>query len=505
MSDEQNTPYDDYQSRLLRSDDAGREASVAKRHARGGRTARENLADLTENSQLMEYGRFAVAAQRNRRDLKALQEETSGDGVITAIGHVNADLVGDAKSTTALIINDYTVLAGTQGYFHHKKLDRMLGVVRERSLPVIMYTEGGGGRPGDTDVQVTIGGLNIPTFQRWAALAGKVPRIAVSHGYCFAGNAALFGCADLRIATRKSYIGMAGPAMIEGGGLGTYAPTEIGPATAHARNGVVDVLVDDEAEATAIARKAVGFCQGSLDDWDAADQSVLRSLLPANRRMAYDVHKILDAVLDKESFLELRPQYGRALVTGLGRVGGQPFALLASDCRHLGGAIDIEAAQKAIDLFTLAQRWGLPVVSFVDTPGFMVGPASEERGAPRVLSDLFVAGAALETPIVAIFLRRGYGLGAMAMTGGSFEVPSYAASWPEGEFGAMGLEGAVKLGYRQELDAAPEGPERDALYNQLLQGLYEQGRATETASYLEIDAVIDPADTRQVILEALGP
>lgn len=504
MSNKQTTPFEDFQRRQGLSDDSGRPEAVAKRHGRGGRTARENLADLVEGHQLIEYGRYAIAAQRTRKDIDALQTETAGDGVITAIGHVNQPLFGEVRSSTALIINDFSVLAGTQGYFHHKKLDRILSIISDRRLPVIMYTEGGGGRPGDTDVLVTIGGLNLPTFHRWAALTGRVPRIAVNHGYCFAGNAALFGCADIRIATENSYIGMAGPAMIEGGGLGTYAPTEIGPVSVHSKNGVVDLVVADEAEATETARRALGFWQGAVDNWTASDQNVLRTALPSNRRMAYDVRNILRTVFDSGSFLELRPAYGRAVLTGMARIAGKPFAVLASDCRHLGGAIDIDAARKATDLFTLAQRWQLPVLSFVDTPGFMVGPDSEAAGAPKALSELFVAGAALETPIIGIFLRRGYGLGAMAMTGGSFEVPVYAASWPEGEFGAMGLEGAVTLGYRQELDSTPEGPERDALYQKLLADMYERGRASETASYLEIDAVIDPADTRSIILEALA-
>ncbi len=497
------TPYDYFLKRRAMTDDDARPDALAKRRTRGGRSARENLLDLLEGGDFIEYGQFAVAAQRSRRDASNLRTQTAGDGVLTAIGKVNASNRPTRNADAALIINDYTVLAGTQGYFHHQKVDRMIGLAREQRLPVIMYTEGGGGRPGDTDVLVSMGGLNLPTFHSWAALTGVVPRIGVNHGFCFAGNAALFGAADLRIATRDSFIGMAGPAMIEGGGLGSYSATEIGPVKEHLRNGVVDILVKDEAEATALARKALGYCQGNLSHFTYSDQSALRIALPANRRMAYDVRKILNRVFDTDSLLEIRAEYGRALIGGLARIGGQPVAVLASDCRHLGGAIDAEAASKAADLFKLARNWQLPVISFVDTPGFMVGPASETAGAPKHMSEMFVAGAQLGQPLVAVFLRRGYGLGAMAMTGGSFAVPVYAASWPEGEFGPMGLEGAVHLGFKQELAQVPEGPERDALYQKLLAEMYERGRATEAASYLEIDAVIDPADTRSVILQAL--
>ena len=503
MSDEKIDPYAGLQDRLAKTADEARPEAVAKRRARKGRTARENLADLIDGTAVSEYGQLAVAAQRTRRDGDALFAETAADAVITAIGPVNADLFAIADSQTALIINDYTVLAGTQGYFHHRKIDRLLGLAAEGGLPIVMYTEGGGGRPGDTDVLVSMAGLNVPTFHRWAALAGKVPRIAVNHGYCFAGNAALFGAADLRIATEASCIGMAGPAMIEGGGLGSWKPQDIGPVSVHRKNGVVDIVVADEAEATAMAKRVLACVQGPLSDWQSYDQTELPALMPTNRRYAFDTRKILHHLFDIGSLIETRPDMGRAIVTGFARIEGRAVAVLASDCRHLGGAIDGESAIKATALYQLAERWRLPVVSFIDTPGFMVGPESEAEGAPRLMSDLFIAGAALTQPIVAVFLRRAYGLGAMAMTGGSFEVPRYAVSWPQGEFGAMGLEGAVQLGFRQELAEAPDDTARQGLFESLLADMYRKGRATEAASYLEIDAVIQPEETRAAITSAL--
>ena len=503
MTEEQNDSYARLADRLAKTTDEARAEAVAKRRARGGRTARENLADLTDGAAVSEYGQLAVAAQRTRREGDSLYVDTAADAVITAVGPVNGDIFHAERSQTALIINDYTVLAGTQGYFHHRKIDRILEVAERDNLPIVMYTEGGGGRPGDTDVLVSMAGLNVPTFHRWAALAGRVPRIAVNHGYCFAGNAALFGAADVRIASEASCIGMAGPAMIEGGGLGTWQPQDIGPVSVHRENGVVDIVVADEAEATEVAKRVLACVQGSTTDWHAADQSELDALMPINRRYAFDVRKIIRRLLDAESFIETRPDAGRAVVTGFARVEGRAVAVLASDCRHLGGAIDGESATKATALYQLAERWGLPVVSLIDTPGFMVGPDSEAAGAPRLMSDLFIAGAALSQPIVAIFLRRAYGLGAMAMAGGSFGVPRYAASWPHGEFGAMGLEGAVHLGFRQELAAAPDEEARQALYDKLLTEMYDRGRAVEAASYLEIDAVIQPSETRGVISRAL--
>ena len=217
--------------RVERTLDDARTEARDRRHARGYRTARENVTDLVDEGSFQEYGQLAVAAQRSRRDYEDLQSSTAADGIITGTCTINAERVGADCARAAVIVNDYSVLAGTQGFFHHRKLDRICELAQEWSLPLVMYTEGGGGRPGDTDVTTHMAGLNVNSFGSWAGLSGKVPRIAVNNGYCFAGNAALFGCADFTIATRHSWIGMAGPAMIEGGGLGRFEPTEIGPIT----------------------------------------------------------------------------------------------------------------------------------------------------------------------------------------------------------------------------------------------------------------------------------
>jgi acetyl-CoA carboxylase carboxyltransferase component len=496
--------YRAWRNRQARTLDDLREEARDKRHAKGYRTARENVEDLTDPGSFQEYGQLAVAAQRSRRDYEDLQSSTAADGIITGTCTINSGLVGEDNARSAVIVNDYGVLAGTQGFYHHKKLDRMCELARELRLPVVMYTEGGGGRPGDTDVTTQFAGLNVNSFYTWAAMSGVVPRIAVNNGYCFAGNAALFGCADFTIATRSSWIGMAGPAMIEGGGLGKFRPTEIGPVEVQEKNGVVDIVAEDEAEATLVARQLLSYFQGPVAEWKAGPQETLRDLVPEDRRWGYPVRRVIGTIADEDSFLELRRIYGRAIITGFIRLEGRPVALIANDCQQMGGAVDAEASDKAARFLRTCNAFGLPVLSLTDTPGFMVGPASEEQAAVRRMSDLFLAGAAMTVPVVAIFLRKGYGLGAMAMTGGSFARPVYAASWPTGEFGAMGLEGAVRLGFSKELEAVADPAEREALFNRLVAESYEAGKAIEAATYLEIDAVIDPADTRAVILRALA-
>lgn len=489
--------------RLARSEDEARLEARERRHARGQRTARENLADLVDPDSFLEYGQLAVAAQRSRRDYHELQTATAADGVITGVGTINAAQVGPAASRAAVAVYDYSVLAGTQGFYHHQKLDRLFDLAGRERLPVVMFTEGGGGRPGDTDVSTQVAGLAIPTFARWASLRGRSLRIAVNSGFCFAGNAALFGCADITIATHASWIGMAGPAMIEGGGLGTHAPTAIGPSEVQARNGVIDVLATDEAEATGIARRLLGMFQGRLPAGDAPRQSILRDVIPQDRRFPYEVRTVIATLADPGSWIELGREWARGIVTGFLRMGGRPLAVMANDCRVLGGAIDAAGADKATRFLQLLGACPLPLVSLIDTPGFMVGPRSEEEAAARRMPAMFTAGAALTSPWLAVVLRRGYGLGAMAMAGGSFARPLWMASWPTGEFGAMGLEGAVRLGYRKELDAIADPDERRARFDVLLAQMYTSGKAIEAATQLEIDAVIDPATTRALLLRAL--
>ena len=483
--------------------DTARPDATAKRHALGLRTARENVADLCDADSFVEYGALAVAAQRARRSADDLMRNTPADGMVTGIGTVNAERFGNDTTRVVVMAYDATVLAGTQGFRNHQKTDRMLGIAYEQRLPVVLFAEGGGGRPGDVDMPI-VAGLQVPTFASYARLSGRVPVVAIVAGRCFAGNAALAGCSDVIIATRTSNLGMGGPAMIEGGGLGRFRPEEVGPAVVHAQQGSIDVLVDDEAEAVVVAKRYLGFFQGTLPEWDAQDQTALRDAMPEQRVRAYDVRALVTTLVDTDSSLELRRGFGDAVLTFLARIEGRPVGLVVSNSSVLGGAIDADAADKGARFMQLCDAHGIALVSLVDTPGFMVGPEIEARGQVRHASRLFVVGAQLRVPLVAVVLRKGYGLGAMALTGGGFHAPVATAAWPTGEFGAMGLEGAVRLGYRKELEAVEDGAERDALYAKLVAEHYERGSALNMATTLELDAVIDPIDTRRWIAAALA-
>jgi acetyl-CoA carboxylase carboxyltransferase component len=489
--------------RHSRGFDERRPETVARRRKTNQRTVRENIKDLCDGH-FIEYGALAVAAQRQRRAMEDLASKTPADGVIASIGQVNGSLFGEDKARCLIIAYDYTVLAGTQGFFGHKKKDRMLRLAHEQRLPVVLFAEGGGGRPGDVDADgVCVAGLDLATFAMFAKLSGKVPVVGIVSGRCFAGNAVLLGCCDVIIAAQNANIGMAGPVMIEGGGLGAFKPEDIGPMDVQMNNGVVDIAVADDAEAVTVARKYLSYFQGAISQWEAADQRLLRSIIPEQRRYVYDVRAIIKTIADTDSFLELRPKFGPGMITGLIRIEGRPFGIIANNCQHLAGAIAAEGADKAARLMQLCNAHGLPMVSLVDTPGFMVGPEVERRAQVRHVCRMFVVGSHLTVPFFTVFLRRGYGLGAQAMAKGGFHEPFFAVAWPTGEFGGMGLEGAVKAGFRKELEAVKDPQEREALYEKLVALAYERGKAINMASYLEIDAVIDPADTRRWIMEGL--
>ena len=491
-------------ARLERTQDAARSEQIARRHEKGHRSARENVDDLCDAESFIEYGQLVVAAQRSRRELDDLIDNTPADGLVGGFGSINGDLFDDDKARAAVLAYDYTVLAGTQGLFNHKKTDRILELAQDWQTPIIFFTEGGGGRPGDTDAsKIHAATLDVMTFATFAKASGVAPRIAINNGYCFAGNAVLFGCADVTIATKDSYIGMGGPAMIEGGGLGAVAPKEVGPMDVQTANGVVDILAEDEADAVRLAKKLLGYFQGPIAATDCADQRKLRHIIPEDRKRAYDMREAINLLADSDSFLELRPHYGVGMITGFVRIEGRPFGLIANNPAHLGGAIDAEAAEKAARFLQLCDGFDVPILSLCDTPGFMVGVENEKEATVRRASSLMVVGASLTVPVFMICLRKGYGLGAQAMAMGSFHVPQMTIAWPTGEFGPMGLEGAVRLGYSKELAAAGSAEEQEALFNKLVDAMYENGKALSVAMYHEIDAVIDPRDTRDWIIRGI--
>ena len=478
--------------------DGARPETVAKRHDAGRRTARENLDDLIDPGSFVEYGGLAIAAQRGRRDLAELLARTPADGLIGGTARVNGDLVGPEAAACAVLSYDYTVLAGTQGALGHRKKDRLFELIERMRLPVILFAEGGGGRPGDTDFAV-VSALDCRAFALWAQLSGIAPRIAIVSGRCFAGNAVLAGSADLIVATEDIALGMGGPAMIAGGGLGHFEPDEIGPIETQAANGVIDVRVPDEAEAVAVSKRLLGYFQGSLPDWTEPDPQLVRDVVPERRRRAYDVRRAIDALADVGTVTALREGFAKGMVTALARIEGRTIGIIANNPMQMGGAITSEGSDKAARFMQLCDAFGIPILSLIDTPGMMVGPDAEATGLVRHCSRLFITGANLRVPLVAVVLRKAYGLGAQAMAGGGMHEPLLTVGWPTAELGAMGLEGAVRLGARRELEAIEDEEERETKVQEMTAALHDHAKGLNAATLFEIDDVIDPADSRRLI------
>jgi acetyl/propionyl-CoA carboxylase alpha subunit len=482
--------------------DANRPDAVAKRRARGYRMARENIAQLVDPGTFKEYGPLVVALQHQRYDMDTLRKNTPADGLIAGIGMVNGTQFSDDRARTMVVAYDYTVLAGTQGRRNHYKQDRMFELANRFRLPVVIFPEGGGGRPGDDDTGPRVA-FDTHTFTQFSKLSGWVPLVGVTNGRCFAGNTALLGCCDVIIATEGSTVAMGGPAMIEGGGLGVYTPEEVGPMSFQVPNGVVDILVKDEAEAVETAKQYLSYFQGPIDTWEALDQRRLRHIVPENRLRLYNMREVIETLADKGSIREIREKFGVGLITAFMRIEGRPLGVIANNPHHLAGAIDSDGADKGARFLQLCDAFDIPVLSLMDCPGIMVGPEAEATALVRHSTRLFNTGANMTTPLFSVVVRKAYGLGVQAMCGASSFVGFLSVAWPTAEFAGMNIEGAVKLGYRKELAAIDDPQERFAEYNRRVGQAYERAKAVNASAGYGIDDVIDPADTRAWIVMGL--
>ena len=485
--------------RRARTLDAARPKAVARRRATGQRTARENIAGICDPGTFVEYGSLVLSARRRTVPMEQLIDESPADGLIMGLAQINNQWFSEDKSRAVVVSYDYTVMAGTQGHMGHHKQDRMFETAEKWRLPVVIFCEGGGGRGSDTDNMVSFS----DTFHRLPRLSGLVPLVGIASGRCFAGNAVLLGCCDVIIATEGSTIGMAGPAMIEGGGLGVYRPEEVGPMSVQVPNGVVDILVKDEAEAVRVARQYMSYFQGRIENWTCPDQRTLRHIVPENRLRGYDMRSIVETLADEGSMLEIRKGFGHGMITAFIRVEGRPMGVIANNPMHLGGAIDSDAADKAARFMQLCDAHDVPLLSLNDNPGNMVGPEAEKTALVRHCCRAYLVGANLTIPTFFVMTRKSYGLGKLAMTGGGMRVGMFAVAWPTGEFGGMGLEGQVKLGRRRELAAIEDPAERVTAYERMVAELYEHGKALNAGSLFDVDEVIDPAETRRWLVAGL--
>ncbi len=489
--------------------DKNRPEAVERRHSRGRRTVRENISQLIDPGTWVEYGPLTISTPRRGLLLHDLIRKTPADGLVAGIGSVNGDLFDPKRARTIFISYDDTVYAGTQGGRGHDKTDRMVELADTLSLPLIFHAEGAGARSGSApagDPQNGPSGRGHPatrTFERMAQLSGKVPMIGVTAGWCYAGNAAILGLTDIIIATEDSLIAMGAPSTIEGGGMGVFLPEEIGPTSDTVPAGTVDILVKDQDDAIEASKKCLSYFQGSIASWESEDQRRLRHIIPENRHRSFDIRELIRILADKDSVLELRPEFGISMVTAFVRIEGHPFGLTANNNAYLGGAIDSPGSDKVARFWQLCDAFNIPIITLVDTPGMMVGPEVERTALVRHSSRLFVTGANLETPRFSIVLRKGYALGSIAVMTGSGRAPLFTVTWPEGEFAGMNLESSVLLSNRDSLAEIDDIDQRAAEYESLVDEAYERSGALNAGSVFGVDDVIDPLETRRWIVDGL--
>ncbi len=482
--------------------DENRPEAVAKRYARGYRMPRENIDELMDPGSFKEYWPLIVAYQHQRHDMETLRRDTPADGLLAGIGTINADRFGEEAARAMIVHYDYTVLAGTQGGRNHYKQDRMFELASRFRIPLILFGEGGGGRPGD-DRRGPGVAFDTHTFTQFSKLSGLVPLVSVINGRTFAGNTALVACCDVIIATERTTVAMGGPAMIEGGGLGIYTPEEVGPMSFQVPNGVVDILCKDEAHAVEVAKQYLSYFQGATEHWEANDQRPLRHVVPENRLRLYDMREIIHIIADVDSVLEIREKFGVGVITAFIRVEGRPMGVIANNPHHLAGAIDSDGADKGARFVQLCDAFDIPILSLMDCPGMMVGPDVERTALVRHCVRMFNAGANLTTPLFGVVVRKAYGLGVQAMCGASALEGFFTVAWPTAEFAGMNIEGSVKLGYRKELAAIEDAEARRVEFERRVGRAYEAAKAINAGVGGGIDDVIDPADTRSWIASSL--
>ena len=482
--------------------DENRPEAVAKRYGRGYRMPRENIDQLADPGSFKEYWPLIVARQHTRYDMETLRRNTPADGLIAGLCTINAQAFGEEAARAMLVHYDYTVLAGTQGGRNHYKQDRMFELAERFRIPLILFGEGGGGRPGDDSKGPGVA-FDTDTFTQFSKLSGLVPLISVINGRTFAGNTALVACCDVIIATERTTVAMGGPAMIEGGGLGIYTPEEVGPMSFQVPNGVVDILAKDEEDAVEVAKRYLSYFQGTVAEWEAHDQRRLRHVVPENRLRLYDMKEIVHTIADVGSVLEIREKFGIGVVTAFIRVEGHPMGVIANNPHHLAGAIDSDGADKGARFIQLCDAFDIPVLSLMDCPGMMVGPDVEKTALVRHCVRMFNAGANLTVPLFGVVVRKAYGLGVQAMCGASSLVGFFTVAWPTAEFAGMNIEGSVKLGFRKELAAIEDPEERRVEFERRVARAYESAKAINAGVGGGLDDVIDPADTRSWIASSL--
>lgn len=478
--------------------DEGRPEAVQRAHRRGRLTARERVALLCDPDSFHEYGSFA------HPDDFATLDQAPADGLVTGTATVD-------NRPIALVASDYTVAGGSDGKLGIRKLARISELALRRGLPLVMLLEGGGHRITEGLDSRTFGEGGVEGFEYLARLTGWTPIVCGIMGPGFAGPANYGAFADLVLMVEgRSAMGLAGPALVKAATGEDLDKEALGGARFHAtKTGMADLVCADDAEVISHIRAFLSYLPTNASQppprrpgrEDAlAPVAQLRTVVPDNRRQAYNVKKVISLVVDDGEYFELRPGWARNAVTALARIDGQTVGVVANNPMHLAGALDANGSEKIARFLTLCSAFGIPVLALCDTPGFMVGSASETAGVVRRSAKVIHALAHSTVPLYSVILRKGYGLGWNAMGGGRAFGSDLTLAWPTAEILAMSIEGAVDVALRSQWqDEDDPAAARQALIDRFL----HEGRAERAAAAFTFDELIDPAETRARIAMAL--
>jgi len=473
---------------------------VARQHASGKLTVRERIDLLFDEGTFVESGLLA----HHQSSSPAMQGKfTPGDGVVTGVGEIDGRKV-------AVIAYDFTVMAGSMGMVTEIKATRMREVALRERIPLVWLVDSAGAR-----IQEATGSMFARTgdlFREQVVMSGVVPQVAAMMGPGAAGTAYIPGLADfVPMVKGTSNMALAGPHLVKAAVGEDVTAEDMGGSQVHCKvSGVADREVEDDPSCISAVRQYLSYFPSSnlerppmTEVADPIDRRVeeLHEIVPANPRQAYDVHKVITALADDGVFFPMKPDWARNVVTGLARFGGRPVGIVANQPKFLGGALDVNGADKAARFVWLCDAFHIPLLFLMDCPGFLVGSAVEKQGIIRHGAKMLFAVAEATVPKLTVVMRKGYGAGYYVMNGRAFE-PDLIVAWPTAEISVMGPEGAVNIIFRKQIEALPE-EERDEARNNMVGTIRDQISPYIAAGWSFLDDLIHPADTRQVVCRGL--
>ena len=473
---------------------------IARQHSLGKLTVRERVELLFDPGTFLETG---LLGHSQSASPQMQGKFTPGDGVVTGIGEING-------RKTCLIAYDFTVMAGSMGMIGEFKAARMRELALRERIAIVWLIDSAGAR-----IQEATGSTFARTgelFKEQVIMSGVVPQVAAMMGPGAAGTAYIPGLADfVPMVKGVSSMALGGPHLVKAAVGEDVTEQEMGGSQVHCKvSGVADLEVADDPECITAIRTYLSFFPSSnlekpprkpTDDPIDRQCEDLYDIVPANPRQAYDVRRVIKSLVDDGEFFPMKPDWARSLVTGFARFGGRPVGILANQPMFLGGAIDVNASDKAARFVWLCDAFHIPLVFLMDCPGFLVGSAVEKAGIIRHGSKMLFAVSEATVPKITVVLRKGYGAGYYVMNGRAYE-PDLIVGWPTAEISVMGPEGAVNIIGRSILEKIPE-EERDAKRDEMIAAVRAQIGPYIAAGWSFVDDLIDPADTRRVIAKGL--